>query len=388
MNKIEKLIEELCPTGVPFLPISELCTTFSGGFIKKTKQDVNFEYPVYNGGVGPTGYYNKFNSPADSIAISGRGSIGFVNWVSTKFWAGNSCHVVKSNVSKLSNKYLYYYLKHSEQNLMALKNTGSIPALNLGPLISFLIPVPPIEIQKEIVAILDKFSELEKELEKELEARKKQYSFYRFKLVDDNKSKTVKLKDITEATFWIMPSTPTYDELEGIPYITSKNLSKGKIDYKGSKRISQKSYDEIAKNRPIKQDDLLIGMIGTIGDIARVEKEDLPFYGQNMYLIRFNQEIIDINYFLHYFDSELMKDYFDSIKNNSAQGYLKAEHIDEIQIPLPDLNKQKEIATTLDKYSDLINSISIGLPAELLARRQQYEYYREQLLTFKELESV
>jgi type I restriction enzyme, S subunit len=392
MNSIDKLIVELCPNGVPFLPISKLCTTFSGGFIKKTKQDDEYEYPVYNGGAGPTGYYNEFNSPADSIAISGRGSIGFVNWVSTKFWAGNSCHVVKSNVSELSNKYLYYYLKHNEQNLIALKNTGSIPALNLGPLVSFLVAVPPKEIQNEIVNILDKFSELEtgieQELEAELEARKKQYSYYRFKLVDNNKSKTVKLKDITEATFWIMPSTPTYDEQEGVAYITSKNLSKGIIDYKGSKRISHKSFDEITKNRPIKEDDLLIGMIGTIGEIARVRKSDLPFYGQNMYLVRFNQELIDINYFLHYFDSELMKDYFNSIKNNSAQGYLKAEHIDNILIPLPSLSKQKEIARVLDIYSDLINNINIGIQAELIARRQQYEYYRDKLLTFKELESA
>jgi type I restriction enzyme S subunit len=127
-------------------------------------------------------------------------------------------------------------------------------------------------------------------------------------------------------------------------------------------------------------------MIGTIGEIARVKKSDLPFYGQNMYLVRFDQKQIDINYFLHYFDSELMKDYFQSVKNNSAQGYLKAEHIEEIQIPLPALTKQKEIAGILNTYSALINDIAIGLPAELEARRQQYEYYRNELLTFKELD--
>jgi type I restriction enzyme S subunit len=185
-----------------------------------------------------------------------------------------------------------------------------------------------------------------------------------------------------------MPSTPVYDESESIAYITSKNLSKGSIDYKGSKKISKESYVEITKNRPIKEDDLLIGMIGTIGEIARVKKTDLPFYGQNMYLVRFDQSEIDIKYFLHYFDSELMKDYFNSIKNNSAQGYLKAENIDEILIPLPSLSKQKEIAAVLDKYSDLINNISVGLPAEMVARRKQYEYYRDMLLTFKELESA
>jgi type I restriction enzyme S subunit len=83
-----------------------------------------------------------------------------------------------------------------------------------------------------------------------------------------------------------------------------------------------------------------------------------------------------------------MKDYFNSIKNNSAQGYLKAEHIDNILIPLPTLSKQKEIAKALNIYSDLINNTEIGIPAELIARRQQSEYYRDKLLTFKELESA
>jgi type I restriction enzyme S subunit len=83
-----------------------------------------------------------------------------------------------------------------------------------------------------------------------------------------------------------------------------------------------------------------------------------------------------------------MKDYFHSIKNNSAQGYLKAQHIENISIPLPILSKQKEIANVLDNYSALINNINTGLPAEIRARRQQYEYYRDSLLTFASLETA
>lgn len=104
-----------------------------------------------------------------------------------------------------------------------------------------------------------------------------------------------------------------------------------------------------------------------------------------MYLIRLDQEKIDIGYFLHFFDSKKMKIYFNSIKNSSSQGYLKAGQIDSIKIPLPPLKKQIQIAKVLDKFDALVNDISIGLPAEIKARRQQYEYYREQLLTFKEL---
>lgn len=133
-------------------------------------------------------------------------------------------------------------------------------------------------------------------------------------------------------------------------------------------------------------------MIGTIGEVARVKKSDLDFYGQNMYLLRLDQEKINVSYFLHFFDSKKMKMYFNWIKNASSQGYLKAWQIESIKIPIPykngqpDIEKQQEIVAVLDKFDALTNDISIGLPAEIEARRQQYEYYREKLLTFTPLE--
>lgn len=183
MSAIDILLTKHCPDGVKFFALSEVCSTFSGGFIKKTKQDVNFKYPVYNGGAEPTGMYSDFNSEANSVAISARGSIGFVNWVEQRFWAGNSCHVVLSKIKNLDNRYVYFYLKHHELDLYALRNVGSIPALNLGPLLKFGIPVPHIDVQLEIIRILEEFTALEKELEKELVARRKQLEFYRNKLL-------------------------------------------------------------------------------------------------------------------------------------------------------------------------------------------------------------
>jgi len=104
-----------------------------------------------------------------------------------------------------------------------------------------------------------------------------------------------------------------------------------------------------------------------------------------MYLVRLNKDVIDVNYFLHFFDSKKMKAYFASIKNNSGQGYLKAGQIESIKLHLPPLNKQREIAGVLDNFDKLINDISEGLPAEIKTRRKQYEYYRNKLLTFPEL---
>ena len=150
--------------------------------------------------------------------------------------------------------------------------------------------------------------------------------------------------------------------------------------------ISQESFKKISKNRKIQDDDVLIGMIGTIGEVARVKSDDLPFYGQNMYLLRLNQEVIDVNYFLQILNSNITRAYFAGIKHNSSQGYLKAEHVEELKIPVPSLVEQRRIAKILDNLKSLTNDISKGLPAEIKARRQQYEYYRSKLLTFKELD--
>jgi type I restriction enzyme, S subunit len=177
-------------TKVTWVEISEVCSTFSGEFIKKTKQDDSFEYPVFNGGSSATGYYSDFNSPENSIAISARGSIGAVNWVPTKFWAGNSCHVVLATDPKLNNRFLYHYLKFHEPSLYALRAVGSIPALNLKPLLKFKVPLPPIEAQIQISQVLDKFEALIHDiavgLPAEIVARRQQYKYYRNKLLSFN----------------------------------------------------------------------------------------------------------------------------------------------------------------------------------------------------------
>jgi type I restriction enzyme S subunit len=165
-----------------------VCTSFSGSFIKKTKQDVDFLYPVYNGGISPTGYYDQYNTEANSVAISARGaSRGFVNWVPVKFWAGNSCHVINSKSDSLLNRYLYHYLKFKELELNQMGKTGSIPALNLEPLLNFNILVPEIAIQKDLIKTLDILDTLINDisiaLPAEIKARHQQYEHYRNRLL-------------------------------------------------------------------------------------------------------------------------------------------------------------------------------------------------------------
>ena len=108
------------------------------------------------------------------------------------------------------------------------------------------------------------------------------------------------IKDILLDGFWIMPSTPSFVEDGEIPYITSKNIKVGEIDFSNVQYISSEDFKTISKNRPIKINDMLISMIGTLGNIAIVKETDGEFYGQNMYLLRLNPEVINLDYFFHY----------------------------------------------------------------------------------------
>ena len=165
----------------------------------------------------------------------------------------------------------------------------------------------------------------------------------------------MKIKDILSDGFWIMPSTPKFDENGEIPYITSKNIKVGEIDFSNVQNISKKDYEVISKNRPIKTNDILISMIGTLGNIAVVKDCDGVFYGQNMYLLRLNTDIVNIKYFYNFFTSDVVKRHIKSQMNKSTQGYLKANHIEEIDIPIPNLTEQEKISNKFEKINLLID---------------------------------
>ena len=166
-------------------------------------------------------------------------------------------------------------------------------------------------------------------------------------------SKTV--KDVLKDSFWIMPQTPEYTS-EGIPYITSKNIRNGSVDFSKANYISNDDYLNISKNRPIKVDDILISMIGTLGETAAVKQSDGQFYGQNMFLIRLNNDIVTQRYFINFFNSPFVKRCLLEKQNQSTQRYLKANHIEELIIPVPSINEQDQITNKLDMLSRIITN--------------------------------
>ena len=172
MSRINDLIKELCPDGVEFKRLGVICNKIKTGgqrnksALSKTRSSEN-PYPVINGGISESGFTDEFNTSPNTITVSqGGASSGFVNYMTEKFWAGAHCYVVSpSDESYLNNRYLYFILKNSQTSLMDRAVGAGIPGLKSRVLNEYTIPVPPLEVQKEIVRVLDSFTELEAELE-------------------------------------------------------------------------------------------------------------------------------------------------------------------------------------------------------------------------------
>ncbi|TPH32026.1 restriction endonuclease subunit S [Helicobacter pylori] len=188
MHKIERLLQTLAPKGVEFRKLGEVINILKGKQLNKELLLDYGEYPVMNGGIHASGYWNEYNTDYPKIIISqGGASAGYVNYMTSKFWAGAHCYAIELNSEKLNYKYLYYFLKNSQIILMKSQFGAGIPALNKADIETLTIPIPPLEIQQEIVKILDQFSILTTDLlagiPAEIKARKKQYEYYREKLL-------------------------------------------------------------------------------------------------------------------------------------------------------------------------------------------------------------
>ena len=184
MNYIEKMLQDYCPNGVEWKELGEVCVVNKGKQLNKTFLVDDGQYPAYNGGKTYSGRTDSYNVTENTIIISqGGASAGFVNFVTTKFWANAHCYYLLPDITRVNNRYLYHFLKMKQSYLMDFQHGAGIPALKSDKITKMPLPLPPLKIQEEIVQILDKFTEYVTELTAELTDRQKQYSFYRDKLL-------------------------------------------------------------------------------------------------------------------------------------------------------------------------------------------------------------
>ena len=382
MSKLTELLDELCPDGVEYRVLGDLTELSIGKFVKKTKQRDDFEYPVYNGGAEPTGYFSEWNAEADSIVIAARGSIGFVNFVTTKFWAGNSSYVLKNLGESIDRRYLYHYLKHHEHDLYKLRSTGSIPAINKKPLSQMLIGIPPLEVQQEIVRVLDAFTDLEQSLVSELELRKKQYGFYRDELLNFTANgggelcpDGVEFRTLKEVCKEIIVPQRDRPKVFGgeIPWCRIEDIDGQFIT--GSKLGLGVTKDTIEgmNLRVCPEGTVLATCSASLGVVAIAAQ---PLVTNQTFIgLVCGEELI--NKYLYYFlftQERKLK----SLASTGTIPYISRKKFEGLCIPVPPLEVQHEIVRVLDAFTDLEQS----LVSELELRKKQYEFYRDELLSF------
>lgn len=398
-HPLESLLQKHCPNGVEFKTLGEVCENLPKGTLKTSQLEKN-GYPVINSGRDLYGYYSQFNNDGNALTIAARGEYaGFVNFMDSKFWAGGLCYPYRSNdENALLTKFIFYYLKASEANIMkALVARGSIPAINKSDCDKIKIPLPPLAVQEKIVEILDTFTELQRELQRELHARRKQYEYYRNTLLSfeelqkrtDSMGGTMSLVCLGEVCEVGdgLHGTPNYIDFSEYKFINGNNLSQGKINIDNkTKCISKETYQKLKINF-IAGKTIFMSINGTIGNLAFYNNEKIALGKSVAYLNnKLENENLNTSFLYYFLNCDKAQDYF---KRNTRQGTicnLGLKELRNFEIPLPPLPVQNEIVEILDKFDALVNDLVSGIPAEIEARKKQYEYYREQLLSFKEID--
>lgn len=372
MSKIEELIKELCPNGVKFEMINKVVDLYYGKGNTIPKDGGN--YPVYGcyGIVGYTSTYNNENTPI----VGHIGSAGKVSWGRGQHFVtynGTICKTRNKNI--LNSRYLYHILLN-----LKLENCvkGSQPFLSISDFGTMKIPTPPLEVQEEIVRILDKFGELEVELEAELEARKSQYEFWRGKLlnIENSNQKYITLGDIGKVCMCKRIMKNETSDSGDVPFYKIGTFGKQADAY-----ISYNIFNDYKKRFSYpKKGEILVSCSGTIGRTVVFDGEDAYFQDSNIVWLSNNESKV-LNKFLYYFYQTLPW----NVSDGGTIKRLYNNQFKSAKVPLYSLEGQKRIVSILESFDKLVNDISEGLPAEIEARRKQYEYYRNKLLSFEEL---
>ena len=403
MSKIFDLIKKLCPDGVEFREIEEIFIMKNGYTPSKANKDFweNGTIPWFrmedireNGRIlsdsirkiTPQAVKCGKLIPKNSIIVATTATIGeHALAIADSFLMNQqftSFTIRELLKDKLDVKFVFYYFFKICEWCKQNTNSSSFPSVDMPRLKKVKFPVPPLEVQREIVRILDCFTLLTAELTAELTARKKQYEFYRDRLLSfDELNKNgggCELKMLGEVGEIRMCKRILKEQTSAsgeIPFYKIGTFGKEPDAY-----IPKRLFDEYkARYSYPKIGEILISASGTIGRTVVFNGEDAYFQDSNIVWVENNESQV-LNKYLFYF--------YQIADWNIAEGgtikRLYNDNLKKLKIPVPSLSTQRKIVNILDKFDTLVNSISDGLPHEIELRRKQYEYYRELLLNFKE----
>jgi type I restriction enzyme S subunit len=392
MSRIGDLIAELSPVGVAFRQLGDLASVTTGTRPSDADLEIGGPYKYMNGGTQASGLVPATNTAAETITIPSRGSVGIVGWQGSAFWCGPLCYRVRSTDKSVNTRFIYFYLSRIQRSVVALQQTGSIPALNKKELVGVGLPVPPIEVQHEIVRVLDTFTALETELEAELEARRRQYEYYRDSILTftgQERVRRVALREIGSLYSGLTGKRKADFQNGDARFVTYVNVFNNLATETDPDTFVKIGVNE-RQNRVHYGDILFTASSETpdeVGMSSGVTGEPLEPLYLNSFCFGFRpNDAGELNpeFAKHLFRSAAVRKQIIKTANGVTRINISKERFREIEVPLPPPQDQASIATLLDRFEALTNDVSIGLPAELRARRQQYEHYRDKLLTFTE----
>ena len=371
MSRLSELIVELCPNGVEYKKLGDICLIETGKLNANAAVDGG-AYPFFTTSK-QVSHINSWRWDCDALLVAGNANVGDVKHYCGKFEAYQRTYVLSRFSSDINSQFLYYVMTSKlKEYLSSKKNEAAMTYIVLSALQSFPIPIPPLKIQQEIVKILDKFTQLQAELQAELELRSKQYEHYRDELLNYGQlskfAKTARIKlgdviDYAQPTKYLVEATE-YDDEFATPVLTA-----GKTFILGYTDETNGIYDASVENPVIIFDDFTT-------DNKWV---DFPFKAKSsaMKMLRLSkkgEEVTTLRWV--YLCMQCIKY---TPQDHSRHWISKYS---EFTIPMPPLGLQNKLVDTIDKFSRYVNDISVGLPAEIKLRQQQYEYYRDKLLTF------
>lgn len=366
MNRLDELIAKLCPNGVEYKRIDEICDISRGRVMSKDYIQANQgEYPVYSSQTendGELGKISSFDYEGEYLTWTTDGAnAGSVFYRNGRFSITNVCGLLKVNKDDVITRYIYHSLQ-IEAPTYVNRGMGN-PKLMSNVMARIKLAVPPLEVQREIIRILDNFTSLKAELQAELQARKKQYEYYRDELLKSQESiptkrlgDTCRMKSGKAIKANMLSAEPDNEHL--YPCYGGNGIR----GYIGTKSHNGQF--------PI------IGRQGALcGNVNYAEGE---FYATEHAVVVESLGEYNQRYLFYLLTAMNLNQY----KSQGAQPGLAVGNIENLTAPVPTIEIQERIVNVLDNFEKICSDLNIGLPAEIEARQKQYEYYRDALLSF------
>lgn len=408
MTKFEELINKHCPNGFKITPLWSV-TIWDKKFnnVNKNKQDKTIKYNHIladelkqfqneNGTVKilTTSITNLFAKEDDVCDIMSEGEVVCIPWggnpvvqyYNGKFITGDNRIATSIDKEILDNKYLYYWMQNNLEVIKSFYRGSGIKHPDMSKVLDLIIVVPPLEVQREIVRVLDSFTFLSAELSAELQARKKQYEYYReLLLTKKDANRLGKIIDMLSQPITDGPHiTPVFVD-GGIPFLSAEAIHDGKIDFEKKRGFITKDFDlECCKKyKPQKNDVFMVKSGSTTGKVGYVDTNEQFNIWSPIAAMRTNVENSS-RFLFHLLQSNEIQKQVKEKSSHGSQPNLSMRILEQFEVVIPPLEIQNKIADVLDNFDAICNDLNIGLPAEIEARQKQYEYYRDMLLTFAE----